>query len=142
IPAALSARAGRSRAPERSMNTMKTTPDQLSLPLFDTTALTSTMGLYSGLSLGEPVDEAIAETEEDAPAPVVVPALNFRLTGARRLAPDWKTRAADNIAAIRLMRQIEEEARNAAPEEQERLALFTSFGASDLANNIFRRSAE
>ena len=121
---------------------MKTTPDQLSLPLFDTTALTSSMGLYSGLAFGAPADDSIAETEEDAPAPVVIPARNFRLTGARRLAPDWKTRAADNIAAIRLMRQIEEEARNAAPEEQERLALFTSFGASDLANNIFRRSAE
>src|SRR5271165_2044256 len=122
--------------------TMKTTPDQLSLPLFDTTALTSSMGLYSGLSFGEPIDDSIADTEEDAAAPVVVPARNFRLTSARRLGPDWKTRAADNIAAIRLMRQIEEEARNAAPEEQERLALFTSFGASDLANNIFRRSAE
>ena len=112
---------------------MKTTPDQLSLPLFDTTALTSSMGLYSGLSFGEPIDDSIAETEEDAPAPVVVPARNFRLAGARRLAPDWKTRAADNIAAIRLMLEIEEEARNATAEEQERLALFTSFGAGDLA---------
>ena len=121
---------------------MKMTPDQLSLPLFDTTALTSSMGLYSGLTFGGPVDDAMAESEEDAPAPVVVPARNFRLTGARRLAPDWKTRAADNIAAIRLMRRIEEEARNATAEEQERLALFTSFGASDLANNLFRRSAE
>ena len=46
---------------------MKTTPDQLSLPLFDTTALTSSMGLYSGLSFGEPIDDSIAETEEDAP---------------------------------------------------------------------------
>jgi hypothetical protein len=121
---------------------MKTTPDQLSLPLLDTTALTSSMGLYSGLSFGEPVDDAIVETEEDAPAPVVVPALNFRLTGARRLGPDWKTRAAENIAAIRLMRQIEEEARHATRQEQERLALFTSFGAGDLANNLFRRSPD
>ena len=40
------------------------------------------------------------------------------------------------------MLEIEEEARNAAPEEQERLALFTSFGAGDLANNLFRRSPE
>src|SRR5271165_2822054 len=124
------------------MITMKTTPDQLSLPLFDTTALTSTMGLYSGLSFGEPVDEAIADTEESAPAPVVVPARNFHLTGVRRLAPDWKTRAVDNIAAIRLMLEIEEEARNATSEEQDRLALFTSFGAGGLANNLFRRSAE
>src|SRR5271166_2032342 len=142
IPAAPS-RADRLIARARKVpTTMKATPDQLSLPLFDTTALTSSMGLYSGLSFGEPIDDSIAETEDDAPAPVVVPALNFRLTGARCLAPDWKTRAADNIAAIRLMLEIEEEARNAAPEEQERLALFTSFGASDLANNIFRRSAE
>ena len=66
----------------------------------------------------------------------------FRLTGARRLGPDWKARAADNIAAIRLMLEIEEEARNATSEEQDRLALFTSFGAGDLANNLFRRSAE
>ncbi len=78
---------------------MKTTPDQLSLPLFDTTALTASMGLYSGLSFGEPVDDSIAEAEEDAPAPVVVPARNIRLTGAPRLAPDRKTRAADNNAA-------------------------------------------
>jgi hypothetical protein len=55
---------------------------------------------------------------------------------------DWKTRAADNIASIRLMRQIEEETRNAAPEEQEPLALFTSFCAGEFANNLFRRSAE
>ena len=51
---------------------MKTTPDQLSLPLFDTTALTSSMVLYSGLTFGKPVDDPIAETEDDAPPPVVV----------------------------------------------------------------------
>jgi hypothetical protein len=68
--------------------TMKTNHYQLSLPLFDTTALISSMGLYSGLSFGEPVHDSIPDAEEDAPAPVVVPALNFRLTGARRLGPD------------------------------------------------------
>jgi adenine-specific DNA methylase len=120
---------------------MKTTPDQLSLPLFDTAALTSSMGLYAGLSFGEPADDLI-KTEEDTPAPVVIQARNFRLTSARRLAPEWKARAADNIAAIRLMLEIEEEARNATPDEQERLVLFTSFGAGDLANNLFRRSPD
>jgi adenine-specific DNA methylase len=121
---------------------MKTNHDQLSLPLFDTTALTSSMGLYSGLSFGEPADDSIHDSGDDAPAPIIVPARNFRLKGARRLGPDWKTRAADNIAAIRLMLEIEEEARNATPEEQERLALFASFGAGDLANNLFRRSPD
>src|SRR5271166_1458591 len=141
IPAAPS-RARRSIARARKVPaTMKTAPDQLSLPLFDTTALTSSMGLYSGLSFGELADDLI-ETEEDTPAPVVIQARNFRLTSARRLAPEWKARAADNIAAIRLMLEIEEEARNALPDELERLALFTSFGAGDLANNLFRRSRD
>jgi adenine-specific DNA methylase len=141
IPAAPS-RARRSIARARKVPaTMKTTPDQLSLSLFDTTALTSSMGLYAGLSFGELADDLI-ETEEDTSAPVVIQARNFRLTSARRLAPEWKARAADNIAAIRLMLEIEEEARNATPDEQERLALFTSFGAGDLANNLFRRSPD
>ena len=121
---------------------MKTNHDQLSLPLFDTTALTSSMGLYSGLSFGERPDDSIADSGDDAPAPNIVPARNFRLTGARRLGSDWKTRAADNIAAIRLMGEIEAEARNATPEEQDQLALFASFGAGDLANNLFRRSPD
>jgi adenine-specific DNA methylase len=84
----------------------------------------------------------LIETEEDTPAPVVIQARNFRLTSVRRLAPEWKARAADNIAAIRLMLEIEEEARNATPDEQERLVLFTSSGAGDLANNLFRRSPD
>ena len=92
---------------------MKTTPDQLSLPLFDTTALTSSMGLYSGLSFGEPTDELDRRDRGRPPRAGRRSCPNFRLTGARRLAPEWKTRAADNIAAIRLMLEIEEEARNA-----------------------------
>ena len=46
---------------------MKTTADQLSLPLFDTTALTSSMGLYSGLSFGEPADDLIARPRKTPP---------------------------------------------------------------------------
>ena len=42
--------------------TMKTNHDQLSLPLFDTTALSSSIGLYSGLSFGEPVDDSIVDS--------------------------------------------------------------------------------
>ncbi|MCW2319212.1 putative RNA methylase [Rhodoblastus acidophilus] len=115
------------------------------MPLFDTTSLsTGAFGLYTGLSLGEPADDDTPETEEEAaaPAPVITRAKNFRLRGLRLLAPDWKSRAADNLAAIRLMQRIEGEARNATPEEQSRLARFISFGAGDLANNLFRRAAD
>lgn len=123
---------------------MKKSIDQMSLPLFDTTSLsTGAFGLYSGLSIGEPADEDEPEAEDEAaaPAPVITRAQNFRLRGLLALAADWKSRAADNLAAIRLMQQIEGEARNATPDEQSRLARFISFGAGDLANNLFRRAA-
>jgi len=54
----------------------------------------------------------------------------------------WKARAEDNLAAIRLMTTIESEARHARPDEQERLARFTAFGASDLADPMFRRAGD
>jgi SAM-dependent methyltransferase len=40
------------------------------------------------------------------------------------------------------MTTIEAEARHARPDEQERLARFTAFGASDLADRIFRRAGD
>src|SRR5208283_3793182 len=54
----------------------------------------------------------------------------------------WKARAADNLASMRLALQIEEEKRNATQEEQEILCRFTGFGASELANALFRRAGE
>ncbi|TIM18495.1 MAG: DNA methylase, partial [Mesorhizobium sp.] len=48
----------------------------------------------------------------------------------------------DNIAAIRLAAGIEADDRPATYEEQERLIRFTGFGASDLANGVFKRPGE
>jgi hypothetical protein len=58
---------------------------------------------------------------------------NFRLLGDRRLAPTWRQRAADNLAAIRLLKQIEAEDRPATAAEQARLIRFIGFGATDLS---------
>ncbi|RAI16233.1 hypothetical protein CH337_22460 [Rhodoblastus acidophilus] len=139
------AAAPRDRAHPKGLGPMKKSIDQMTLPLFDTTSLsTGAFGLYSGLSFGEPSEEDEPETEDQAPADasVAIPARNFRLRGRRPLASDWKSRAADNLAAIRLMQRIEGETRNATPEEQSQLARFISFGAGDLANNLFRRAAD
>jgi hypothetical protein len=62
------------------------------------------MGLYSGLSFGEPIDDSIAETEEDTPAPVVVPAHNFRLKSARSIGRPSVCQAAIRVALISLRR--------------------------------------
>jgi hypothetical protein len=94
---------------------------QLTLSLFDTTALGGfTLSAGSGPRFREDV----------APEVVVAPAIRiaarpFRLAGERALAKGWKARAADNLAAIRLARAIEDEGRHATADEQERLARYS-----------------
>lgn len=63
--------------------------------------------------------------------------LDFSLAGEHGLAPTWLERACDNVEAIRLLTLIEREQRAADPDEQARIARFTGFGASDLANGMF-----
>ena len=123
----------------------KTNPSQLGL--FDSSSLGWGFDLGPGGSTSGSRFREIADDDDRAvstPTPVVphIPALTYRLAGDRALATGWKARAADNIAAIRLARQIEDEARPATADEQERLAKFTGFGASDLANSFFRRTGE
>ena len=124
--------------------------DQFTLPFLDTTIVAEGFGLYGGFPTAKSSAYAQinVEPEEaeplDAPVPTKpsLPAQDYRLAGERCLAEGWKARAEDNLAAIRLMTTIEAEARHARPEEQERLARFTAFGASDLADRIFRRAGD
>ena len=111
---------------------------QLTLSLFDTTAL-------GGLTLGAPSALRLREDPVEAapsPTPERIPAHTFRLVGERALARGWKARAADNLAAIRLLQEIEGENRHATADEQDRLARFVGFGAGELANALFRRAGE
>jgi len=121
------------------------TLSQLTLSLFDSTALSggsltldAPMG---GLLYREPEDDG-DDTPPATPAAVRVPARNWRLTGDRALAHGWKARAADNVQAIRLAHAIAAEDRHATPDEQEALSRFTGFGASELAQSLFRRPGE
>ncbi len=124
---------------------MPDTPtSQLTLSLLDSTALSGGLTLdapMGGLRFREPEDDG-DDTPPAAPAAVRVPARNWRLSGDRALAHGWKARAADNVAAIRLAHAIAAEDRNATPDEQEALSRFTGFGASELANALFRRPGE
>jgi len=126
-------------------NTPKTAP-QLTLSLFDSTALSGGLtldGPIGGLRYREPeTDDTDPATVPQAPEPARIPARNWRLSGDRALAQGWKARATDNLAAIRLAQAISRDDRNATSEEQEVLCRFTGFGASDLANSLFRRPGE
>jgi len=132
--------------------------DPFTLNLFGNTALSSGLSLgvtaFAGDFEADPRDD---DPDPTTPAPARAPAstgltaraklssergANFHLDGDRHLARGWKARARDNIAAIRLAAEIEADARAATPAEQEMLIRFTGFGASDLANGVFRRPGE
>ena len=120
---------------------------QLTLSLFDTTALSGGLTLDavgSGLRYREPATEDAddAPPASLAPEPARVPARNWRPSGERALARGWRARAADNLAAIRLADVLTREDRHATAEEQEVLSRFVGFGASELANTLFRRPGE
>ncbi|MHB1101850.1 MAG: N-6 DNA methylase [Devosia sp.] len=123
--------------------------DPFTLDLFGNTALSSGPGLGitafgSDFGAEEPADEQ--------PSPRAAPVLPVPQAAAcgqscfldrdRGLARGWKQRARDNLDAIHLAATIETESRPATPEEQARLIRFTAFGASDLANAVFRRPGE
>jgi N12 class adenine-specific DNA methylase/adenine-specific DNA methylase len=128
--------------------------DPFTLDLFGNTALSSGLGLGVTAFAGdfEPDDDPDPATPAPAmpvAATVKPPAVNCRARGAnfhlsdnRGLARGWKERARDNIAAIQLAAEIEAAERPATPEEQAKLIRFTGFGASDLANGVFRRPGE
>ncbi|MCK1478253.1 DEAD/DEAH box helicase family protein [Bradyrhizobium sp. 197] len=133
--------------------------DPFTIDLLGDTALSSGLGLgVTAFASDLDGDDHDGDPLPSAPAPApVVPALapvrpcaprtrtrgdNFHLAGDRRLAKGWNQRARDSVAAIRLAAQIEAEQRPASPDEQRQLIRFTGFGASELANGVFRRPGE
>ena len=123
-----------------------TSTSQLTLSLFDSTALSGGLTLDGALSGGlrfrEPEGDDPNDTPLATPAAARVSPRNWRLAGERALAQGWKARATDNVRAIRLAQAIAAEDRHATAEEQEVLSRFVGFGASELANSLFRRPGE
>lgn len=135
--------------------------DPFTIDLFGGSSLSS--GLDLGLMAFPGLDARVGAANDDDPPPISpapAPAMpvaaslrpepltlkgcgvNFHLTGDRGLARGWKERARANVAAIRLAGDIERQERPATRAEQELLIRFTGFGASDLANGMFRRPGE
>ncbi|RWB94704.1 MULTISPECIES: N-6 DNA methylase [unclassified Mesorhizobium] len=130
--------------------------DPFTIDLFGNTALSSGLGVTAFATGFDADPDHHDDPPPTAPAPAAPVAtaarppargrrergLNFHLVGDRGLARGWKERARDSIEAIRLAAEIEQEERRATPEEQQRLIRFTGFGASELANGVFRRPGE
>ncbi|MFT4119147.1 Eco57I restriction-modification methylase domain-containing protein [Bradyrhizobium sp.] len=130
--------------------------DPFTIDLFNNTALSSGLGLGVTAFGGTFANDDDDEPDPSTPAPALPVAataraaasarpargMNLYLAGDRPLAKGWKDRARDSIAAIRLAAEIEAHQRPATPQEQAKLIQFTGFGASDLANGVFRRPGE
>ena len=106
-----------------------------------------TLGLFDSSALGWTVatptvpwpaaGERDEETEAVPTTSVQGRGVNFALDGDRRLARGWPSRARDNVAAIVLSKELEDEGRTPTAAEQERLLRFIGFGATELAQNAF-----
>ncbi|UWU25997.1 DEAD/DEAH box helicase family protein (plasmid) [Rhizobium sp. CB3060] len=138
--------------------------DPFTLSLFGDTTLSSGLGLGIDFGTGGFPDYAANDPGDEDPDPTsppsapALPALtptrttalagskvrssDFYLEAGRGLAKGWKERAHHNIEAIRLAAELEEAGRPATADEQARLIRFTGFGASELANQVFRRPGE
>lgn len=127
--------------------------DPFTLDLFGNTSLASGLGLgVSAFPTPIEVDDNDHARLSPTPGrrsvvsspstPAPAQGKNFHLIGNRGLAKSWRDRARDNLAAIRLAAVIETEGRQATSDEQAHLIRFTGFGASELANGVFKRPGE
>ncbi|NTF91676.1 DEAD/DEAH box helicase family protein [Agrobacterium rhizogenes] len=133
--------------------------DPFTLDMFGSSALPSGLGLgVTAFGAFEPVAANDDDPEPTPPSPAsALPAAamerpasrqlgnrcNFYLGDADRgLAVSWKDRARANVAAILIANNIEKQDRPANAKEQAQLVRFTGFGASELANTMFRRPGE
>jgi len=128
---------------------MPTDDSDFTLSLFDDTPLsgwTHHEPPIGANSYGAIEADADGDREDgDVAPPVTAPAKrgsNFHLAGDRALAGGWQARARDNIAAIGLSKMLEQTGRAPTPDEQAQLLRFVGFGASELAQNCFRRPGE
>ncbi|WP_172965747.1 DEAD/DEAH box helicase family protein [Agrobacterium sp. FDAARGOS_525] len=129
--------------------------DPFTLDMFGNSALSSGLGL--GVTAFGGFDSVAANDDDPDPTPPTpAPALpaasapkrvtdqrqNYVLTEERGLGISWKDRARANVAAILVADGIAKQERPATPKEQAQLIRFTGFGASELANGMFRRPGE
>jgi N12 class adenine-specific DNA methylase len=122
---------------------------EFTLSLFDNTALSSwtRRAPQCAADPDEPDHSDADEAEEDGstlppPADPAARGSNYHLAGDRELARGWPARARDNVAAIVLSKVLEHSGRAPTSEEQALLLRFVGFGASELAQNCFRRPGE
>ncbi len=130
--------------------------DAFTLDMFGSSALSSGLGLgvtaFGGIDLAANDDNPDPTPSTPAPAaaspvaarPPVRNGLrqNYYLQGDRGLGSSWKDRARANVAAILVADSIAKQERPATFKEQAQLIRFTGFGASELANGMFRRPGE
>ncbi|TCA32863.1 lactate dehydrogenase [Rhizobium leguminosarum bv. viciae] len=131
--------------------------DPFTLDMFGNTALSSGLGL--GITAFGSFSAPANDDEPEPTPPAPAAALSVRTTKERPrrqgrranfyldsedrgLAASWTERARMNVAAIVTANEIENRNIPVTREHQRKLIRFTGFGASELANGMFRRPGE
>ena len=90
---------------------------------------TETEVVYSGEKNHLPFDVVIEKLHIEEPERISTPAVqNFHITDPDLGAGGQKTKYQNNVAAIRLLKDLEAQGRNATPEEQEVLSRYVGWG--------------
>ncbi len=112
---------------------------QFTLNLFDITALGWTIHTPKAESEPPPAELNCDDEDDRPPQGTDTQPLgaNLYLDSDRALAPGWAARGRDNVAAIRLSKEIEAARRTPTAEEQQQMLRFVGFGATELAQNCF-----
>ncbi|SCX22812.1 Modification methylase TaqI [Agrobacterium sp. DSM 25558] len=130
--------------------------DPFTLDMSGSSALSSGLGLgvtAFGSFAPEPANDDDPDPTPPAPASVLPRKPVARRQGGRTnfylghgedrgLAASWKERARMNVATILTANEIERHNIPVTREHQKKLIRFTGFGASELANSMFRRPGE
>ena len=112
---------------------------QFTLALFDSTGLGTSVQAPARAPAADVADLHEADAEPSLPEPgPAANGSNYVLAGDRALTRGWIARARDNIAAIRLSKEIEAAGRAPTHEEQAQLLRFVGFGPPNLPRTAFR----
>lgn len=84
------------------------------------------------------VDKGQLKDQAEPSLGLQLPAQNYRITSDDAIGHGGaKTKARQNLAAIRILKALDSEGRGATPDEQAALVKYVGWGASELANGMF-----
>lgn len=122
----------------------RTVEQRIRLMIHENTYFSPEEQQFIQLAQEEPEEyEEIEESDSDTTEPILVSSSNFRITDDNLGCGSVRQKFAANIAAIKLLKELEQDNRNATPEEQNILSRYVGWGgmpqAFDPKNDAWKK---